>query len=71
MYWPFKVLGRKPNVPEDLMEYYIDRLAKNLDLRTTRLYFACSKLEAAFFLRALTEEGQESHEESRAVSFET
>ena len=36
MYWPFKVLGRKANVPEDVMEYYIDRLTKHLDIKTAR-----------------------------------
>ena len=36
MYWPFKFLGRKANVPEDLMEYYIDRLTKHLDIKTAK-----------------------------------
>ena len=34
--WPFMVLGRKPNVPEDVMEFYIDRLTKHLDIKTAK-----------------------------------
>ena len=28
--WPFNVLGRKPDVPEDVMEFYVDRLTRHL-----------------------------------------
>ena len=30
------VLGRKANVPEDVMEFYIDRLTKHLDIKTAK-----------------------------------
>ena len=28
--WPFSVLGRKPDVPEDFMGFYVDRLTSHL-----------------------------------------
>ena len=34
--WPFEVLSRKMDVPEDLMAYYVDRLTKHLDRRGVR-----------------------------------
>ena len=34
--WPFEVLSRKLDVPEDLMEYYVDRLTERLDRRGVR-----------------------------------
>ena len=34
--WPFEVLSRKLDVPEDLMNYYVDLLTKHLDRRGVR-----------------------------------
>ena len=34
--WPFNVLGRRPDIPEDLMDYYVDRLTKHLAIRTAK-----------------------------------
>ena len=35
-HWPFNVLGRKTNVPEDVMVWYVDRLTRHLDIPTAR-----------------------------------
>lgn len=31
--WPFEVLVRKPNVPEDVVTWYVDRLTRHLERR--------------------------------------